>query len=100
MTPTTQNNSETVSQETGSERCVSMNPSSTLPVSEDTEQLYRQAVGILKKTRRVSTNIIQRRLRIGYNRACMLLELMEQRGIVGAETGLEPRQILVDLSTL
>ena len=65
----------------------------------DDEELFRQAFEVLKSTRRASTSMMQRRLRIGYNRAARIMDLMEQKGIVGAENGSSPREILVDLDT-
>ena len=66
----------------------------------DDEELYQQAVDVLKATKRASTSMLQRRLRIGYNRAARIMEIMEERGIVGPENGSSPREILVDLDTL
>jgi S-DNA-T family DNA segregation ATPase FtsK/SpoIIIE len=66
----------------------------------DDEELYQQAVDVLKSTRRASTSMLQRRLRIGYNRAARIMEIMEEKGIVGPETGSSPREILVDIDTL
>jgi S-DNA-T family DNA segregation ATPase FtsK/SpoIIIE len=61
------------------------------------EELYSQALEVLKSTRRASTSMLQRRLRIGYNRAARLMEIMEEKGIVGPENGSSPREILGDL---
>jgi len=66
----------------------------------DDEELYRQALDVLRSTRRASTSMIQRRLRIGYNRAARIMDLMEQKGVVGPENGSSPREILVDLDSL
>ncbi len=66
----------------------------------DDEDLYRQALEVLKSTRRASTSMIQRRLRIGYNRAARIMDLMEDKGIVGPENGSSPREILADLDKL
>ncbi len=66
----------------------------------DDESLYRQAVDVLKSTRRASTSMLQRRLKIGYNRAARIMEIMEEKGIVGPENGSSPREILVDLDQL
>ena len=66
----------------------------------DDEDLYRQALDVLRSTRRASTSMIQRRLRIGYNRAARIMDLMEQKGVVGPENGSSPREILVDLDSL
>ncbi len=64
------------------------------------DDLLPQAIDVLKSTRRASTSMLQRRLRIGYNRAARLMELMEQKGIVGPENGAQPREILADLDRL
>jgi len=66
----------------------------------DDETLYRQALEVLKSSRRASTSMLQRRLRIGYNRAARVMEMMEDKGIVGPENGSSPREILVDLDGL
>ena len=66
----------------------------------DDETLYRQALEVLKSSRRASTSMLQRRLRIGYNRAARVMEMMEEKGIVGPENGSSPRDILVDLDNL
>jgi DNA segregation ATPase FtsK/SpoIIIE, S-DNA-T family len=66
----------------------------------DDEELFQQAVEVLKASRRASTSMLQRRLRIGYNRAARIMEIMEEKGIVGPENGSSPREILVDLDTL
>ncbi|HEY1764714.1 MAG TPA: DNA translocase FtsK [Opitutaceae bacterium] len=61
------------------------------------EELFSQALAVLKSTRRASTSMLQRRLRIGYNRAARIMEIMEEKGIVGPENGSSPREILGDL---
>lgn len=66
----------------------------------DDEDLYNQALDVLKSSKRASTSMLQRRLRIGYNRAARLMEIMEEKGIVGPENGSSPREILVDLDSL
>jgi S-DNA-T family DNA segregation ATPase FtsK/SpoIIIE len=66
----------------------------------DDDELFQEAIGVLKSTRRASTSMLQRRLRIGYNRAARIMELMEDRGIVGPENGAQPREILKDLDVM
>ncbi|MDB6094683.1 MAG: cell division FtsK/SpoIIIE [Verrucomicrobia bacterium] len=66
----------------------------------DDEELYVQALDVLKSTKRASTSMLQRRLRIGYNRAARIMDLMEQKGVVGPENGSSPREILMDLDAL
>ena len=65
----------------------------------DDEELFQQALDVLRSTRRASTSMLQRKLRIGYNRAARIVEIMEEKGIVGPENGSSPREILVDLDT-
>ncbi len=66
----------------------------------DDEELYQQALDVLRSSKRASTSNIQRRLRIGYNRAARIIDLLEDNGIVGPENGSSPRDILVDLDSL
>ena len=66
----------------------------------DDGELYQQALDVLKSTKRASTSMLQRRLRIGYNRAARIMEIMEEKGIVGPENGSSPREILVDLDAM
>jgi S-DNA-T family DNA segregation ATPase FtsK/SpoIIIE len=65
----------------------------------DDEALFHQALDVLKSSKRASTSMIQRRLRIGYNRAARIMDVMEDKGIIGPENGSSPREILVDLDT-
>jgi S-DNA-T family DNA segregation ATPase FtsK/SpoIIIE len=66
----------------------------------DDEKLYQKSLAVLRATKRASTSTLQRRLRIGYNRAARIMDLMEERGIVGPENGSSPREILKDLDSL
>jgi S-DNA-T family DNA segregation ATPase FtsK/SpoIIIE len=66
----------------------------------DDDELFKKALEVLKMSRRASTSMLQRRLRIGYNRAARIMEIMEDKGIVGPENGSSPREILVDLDNL
>lgn len=67
---------------------------------EDSDELLPNAIDVLRSTKRASTSMLQRRLRIGYNRAARLMEELEERGIVGPENGSSPREILVDLDVM
>ena len=66
----------------------------------DGDELLPEAIEVLRSTKRASTSMLQRRLRIGYNRAARLMEELEERGIVGPENGSSPREIMVDLDTM
>ncbi len=64
------------------------------------DELLPDAIDVLRSTKRASTSMLQRRLRVGYNRAARLMEVLEDRGIVGPENGSSPREILVDLDVM
>jgi S-DNA-T family DNA segregation ATPase FtsK/SpoIIIE len=66
----------------------------------DGDELLPNAIDVLRSTKRASTSMLQRRLRIGYNRAARLMEELEERGIVGPENGSSPREIMVDLDSM
>lgn len=68
-----------------------------LPDMEEDDELLDQAIEVIRQTRRASTSSLQRRLRIGYTRAARLIDLLEQRGVVGPPCGSDPREILIDL---
>lgn len=59
------------------------------------DDLFSQAVAVVKRDRKASTSYIQRRLQIGYNKAASLMERMEQEGIVGQANHAGKREILV-----
>ncbi len=61
----------------------------------DYDEKYDEAVALVTKTQQASISFVQRRLRIGYNRAARLVEMMEYEGIVGPQIGSKPREILV-----
>lgn len=64
------------------------------------DELLPDAIDVLRSTKRASTTMLQRRLRIGYNRAARLMGELEDRGIVGPENGARPREILVDFDNI
>jgi len=64
---------------------------------EEDEGLVDQAIEVIRQTNRASVSILQRRLRIGYTRAARIMDLLEERGMVGPNKGAEPRDILMDL---
>jgi len=63
--------------------------------SEEEDELFNEAVSIIIHSKQASISILQRKLRIGYTRAARLIDLMEDRGIVGPYDGRNPRKILV-----
>ncbi|MCB1101424.1 MAG: DNA translocase FtsK, partial [Kiritimatiellae bacterium] len=73
------------------------NQAADIPDMEENDDLLEQAVEIIRQTKRASTSSLQRRLRIGYTRAARVMDILEQKGIVGPAQGAEPREILIDL---
>ena len=68
---------------------------SELVLSADGEDpMYEKALDIVVQAGKASASYIQRRLKIGYNRAARLVEEMEERGIVGPANGSKPREII------
>lgn len=61
---------------------------------DDADPLYEQALDIVIQSGKASASYIQRRLKVGYNRAARLVEEMEARGIVGPANGSKPREII------
>ena len=64
---------------------------------EEDEELVEQAMEVIRQSNRASVSVLQRRLRIGYTRAARIMDVLEERGIVGPNKGAEPREILIDL---
>lgn len=69
-------------------------------VTDEDEELVQKVLEIMRQERRASTSLFQRRLRLGYTRAARIVDILEQRGIVGPRDGAKDREILVSLDTL
>jgi S-DNA-T family DNA segregation ATPase FtsK/SpoIIIE len=61
---------------------------------EDYDEKYDEAVALVCETGQASISMVQRRLRVGYNRAARMIEIMEKEGIVGPSDGSKPREVL------
>jgi S-DNA-T family DNA segregation ATPase FtsK/SpoIIIE len=74
-------------------------PTSDLPEmdSGEDDEILEQAIEVIRQTKRASTSSLQRRLRIGYTRAARVMDLLEERGMIGPPDGAGPREILIDL---
>lgn len=70
-------------------------PSATDEVDDgEVDEKYEEAIQIVRETRQASISMLQRRLRVGYNRAARMIELMEQQGIVSSSDGVKPREVI------
>jgi S-DNA-T family DNA segregation ATPase FtsK/SpoIIIE len=58
------------------------------------DEMYDQAVAVVTESRQASISWLQRRLRVGYNRAARMIERMERDGVVGPSDGVRPREVL------
>lgn len=65
------------------------------PEDEPEDEFYDQAVALVRKQQSASVSMLQRRFRIGYNRAARIVDEMEAKGIVGPSEGSKPRQVLI-----
>ncbi len=80
---------------------LNVNNNGSIHGSNETEEyddpMYNEIVEFAISTGKVSTSLLQRRFRLGYNRAARVVDLLEERGIVGPANGSKPREVLVKL---
>lgn len=69
-------------------------PDSNFGDSED--EMYGQAIEVIKQNRKASASLLQRRLKVGYARAARLLDELEENGIIGPANGAKAREIFID----
>ena len=69
-------------------------------VTDEEEDLVDRCLEIIRQEKKASTSMLQRRLRLGYTRAARVVDILEQRGILGPKDGAKDREILVDLDGL
>ncbi|MFD0671675.1 DNA translocase FtsK [Cohnella sp. GCM10027633] len=65
--------------------------------ADDLDELFDQAVQIVIEAKQASVSLLQRRMRIGYNRAARLIDSMEAKGVVGPYEGSKPREVLMTM---
>ena len=61
------------------------------------DPLYNEIVEFVISTQKASASLLQRRFKLGYNRAARIVDLLEERGIIGPPNGSKPREVLVQL---
>ena len=60
---------------------------------DDVDEMYDRAIAIVTETRNASISYLQRRLKVGYNRAARMIEQMETDGVIGPQEGTKPREV-------
>ena len=69
-----------------------------MPEDMERDEHYEDAVRLVVESRQASISMLQRKLRVGYNRAARMVEMMEYENIVGPSDSCKPRDVLVDTS--
>ena len=69
-------------------------------ITDEEEELVEKCLEIIRQEGKASTSMLQRRLRLGYTRAARIVDILEQRGILGPKDGARDREILIDLASL
>ena len=63
---------------------------------DDEDDMYDEAVAVVREAQKASASLLQRRLAVGYARAARLLDMMEAKGIVGPGDGAKPREVFIE----
>ena len=66
---------------------------------DDDDPLYKEVVEFVVQTQKASASLLQRKFKLGYNRAARIVDLLEERGIIGPANGSKPREVLVQLDS-
>lgn len=67
--------------------------------TDEDDPLYNDIVQFVIDTQKASASLIQRKFKLGYNRAARIVDLLEERGIIGPQNGSKPREVLVQLES-
>ena len=66
--------------------------------TDEDDPLYNEIVKFVIETQKASASLFQRKFKLGYNRAARIVDLLEERGIIGPQNGSKPREVLVSLN--
>lgn len=69
-------------------------------VSSEEEETLERCLEVIRQEKKASTSLFQRRLKLGYGRAARMMDILEDRGIIGPGEGAKPREILVDMDMI
>lgn len=82
--------------ETGTENGAPYSPFEAAAAEGDDDELLAEAVELVKSAKKASASLLQRRLKVGYARAARLLDIMEEKGIIGPGDGAKPREVYLN----
>lgn len=71
-----------------------------IKIKDDIDPMYEEVLKFCISCGKASASLLQRRFKFGYNRACRLIDYMEEQGIIGPANGSKPRDVLIELSDL
>lgn len=77
------------------EKSLQLNKGEEFEYFGEEDPLYEEAKKLVIETRKASASFLQRRLRLGYARAARLIDMLEERGVVGPGEGAKPREVLI-----
>jgi len=70
-------------------------PESVISDQDEEDELFQEAVEVVVQAKQASASMLQRRFRIGYNRAARIIDTMEAQGIIGPQEGSKPRKVIL-----
>jgi len=89
----------TVDRSTNSDSSVSNSGDDYVSSDDYDDPIYNEVVDFAVSAGKISASLIQRKFRLGYNRAARIIDLLEERGIIGPPNGSKPREVLVKLES-
>lgn len=69
-------------------------------INSEEEETLEKCLEVIRQEKKASTSLFQRRLKLGYGRAARMMDILEDRGIIGPGEGAKPREILVDMDMI
>lgn len=75
------------------------NPFDSFEDIEDEDDMLDEAIQVVKEAQKASASLLQRRLKVGYARAARLLDIMENKGLIGPGDGAKPREVYIAKDT-
>ena len=69
-------------------------------INSEEEETLERCLEVIRQEKKASTSLFQRRLKLGYGRAARMMDILEDRGIIGPGDGAKPREILVDMDMI